>query len=626
MSCSKPAVKRKVDDEHRQFQEKWEKQYFFIEHKGIPTCLICTEKVAVPKEYNLKRHYTTRHAEEYAKYQEDERANQVAKLKTCLLRQQDFFKKATKENDAAVEASYVVSMMIAKAGKSFKEGEFIKKCMLQAASIISPEKKGQFSNISLSSNTVAERISDLSSDIYDQLCEKIKCFSVYSVALDETTDITDTAQLAIYVRGVDDNFEVTEELLSLVPMHGQTTAQEIFHQLCDAFQNAGLPWRKFVGITTDGAPSMIGRKKGLVALINKKKKEEGLEEVIALHCIIHQQALCSKCLKFDNVMSFVVKCINQIRSRGLKHRMFRAFLEEIESEYGYVLYFTEVRWLSRGSVLKRFFELRAEVKAFMEKDGASVPLLSDPKWLMDLAFLVDITHELNVLNKRLQGQGQLVSAAYDSEEFDHRFADFKRHRATFQIFADPFSFDVQDAPPVFQIELIDLQCNSELKAKFRDVSGKADKLGQFLRELPPSFPELSRMFKQTMCLFGSTYLCEKLFSTLNFNKSKYRSRITDAHLQAVLRVSTASSLTPNVARLCKTNSLMNDHRKFHKSFTYHNFDEAYARWFLLPPVSNSHTELSIKKSDLSDLLKHNKKILVSNHQSCYNIHIEYNLT
>ncbi|KAM9305583.1 general transcription factor II-I repeat domain-containing protein 2-like [Gastrophryne carolinensis] len=555
MSCSKPAVKRKVDDEHRQFQEKWEKQYFFIEHKGIPTCLICTEKVAVPKEYNLKRHYTTRHAEEYAKYKEDERANQVAKLKTCLLRQQDFFKKATKENDAAVEASYVVSMMIAKAGKSFKEGEFIKKCMLQAASIISPEKKGQFSNISLSSNTVAERISELSSDIYDQL----------------------------------------------FPMHGQTTAQEIFHQLCDAFQNAGLPWRKFVGITTDGAPSMIGRKKGLVALVNKKKKEEGLEEVIALHCIIHQQALCSKCLKFDNVMSFVVKCINQIRSRGLKHRMFRAFLEEIESEYGDVFYFTEVRWLSRGNVLKRFFELRAEVKAFMEKDGASVPLLSDPKWLMDLAFLVDITHELNVLNKRLQGQGQLVSAAYDSvrafstklilwkdqlsqtnlchfpackslidsgtlfsheeyvdvilrlqEEFDHRFADFKRHRATFQIFADPFSFDVQDAPPVFQIELIDLQCNSELKAKFRDVSGKADKLGQFLRELPPSFPELSRMFKQTMCLFGSTYLCEKLFSTLNFNKSKYRSRITDAHLQAVLRVSTASSLTPNVARLCKS--------------------------------------------------------------------------
>ena len=117
-----------------------------------------------------------------------------------------------------------------------------------------------------------------------------------------------------------------------------------------------------------------------------------MEEAIALHCIIHQQALCSKCLKFDNVMSVVVKCINQIRSRGLKYRMFRAFLEETESEYEDVLYFTEVRWLSRENVLKRLFELRAEVKDFMETHGVAVPVLSDPKWLMDLAFFVDITH------------------------------------------------------------------------------------------------------------------------------------------------------------------------------------------------------------------------------------------
>ena len=206
---------------------------------------------------------------------------------------------------------------------------------------------------------------------------------------------------------------------------------------------------------------------------------------------------------------------------------------------------------------------------------------------MDLAFLVDITQELNVLN-----QGQLVSAAYDNvrafstklvlwkaqlsqtnlchfpackalmdagtpfigekyadaivklqEECDHRFEDFKTHRATFQFFADPFSFDMQDAPPVHQMELIDLQCNSELKAKFREVRGKADTLGNFLRELPPTFLELSRMFK---LLFGSTSLCEKLFSTMNFNKSKYRSNLTDEHLQATLRVRLYPDLPPGL--------------------------------------------------------------------------------
>ncbi len=208
-------------------------------------------------------------------------------------------------------------------------------------------------------------------------------------------------------------------------------------------------------------------------------------------------------------MSVVLKCINYIRSRSLQHHQFRAFLEEIESAYGDVLYFTEVRWLRRGNVLKRFFELRSEVKRFMEDGRMDAPELKDPKWVMDLAFPVDITQELNILNLKLQGPGQLITAAYESvkafttklklwktqlpaknlshfntcrslveegaafsgdedasaieslpQEFDLRFADFKAHRDTFQLFADPFSADVESVPSVLQMELIDLQCNS----------------------------------------------------------------------------------------------------------------------------------------------------------------------
>lgn len=59
--------------------------------------------------------------------------------------------------------------------------------------------------------------------------------------------------------------------------------------------------------------------------------------------------------------------------------------------------------------------------------------------------------------------------------------------------------------------------------------------GSFLRELPLSFPVLSKV-----CLFGGTYLCEKLFSTMNF--STCGSRLTDAPLEAVLMVSTVNSI------------------------------------------------------------------------------------
>lgn len=86
-----------------------------------------------------------------------------------------------------------------------------------------------------------------------------KCFCTYSVTLDERTDITDTAQLVIYVCGVNDNFEVMEELLIVIPMHGQTTAQEIFCQLCDAIEDTGLPLKSFAGITSGTSSKKTGR-------------------------------------------------------------------------------------------------------------------------------------------------------------------------------------------------------------------------------------------------------------------------------------------------------------------------------------------------------------------------------
>ena len=59
-----------------------------------------------------------------------------------------------------------------------------------------------FANISLTRNTVAERISDISANLDSQLKKKVKLFVIFSVALDESTDISDVAQQAIFIRGV----------------------------------------------------------------------------------------------------------------------------------------------------------------------------------------------------------------------------------------------------------------------------------------------------------------------------------------------------------------------------------------------------------------------------------------
>lgn len=53
-------VKRKVDSEHRAFQNQWEAKYMITDIAGRPMCLICRANVAVINEYNLRRHDESR--------------------------------------------------------------------------------------------------------------------------------------------------------------------------------------------------------------------------------------------------------------------------------------------------------------------------------------------------------------------------------------------------------------------------------------------------------------------------------------------------------------------------------------------------------------------------------------
>ena len=60
---SKETRKRKIEEEMRNFNEKWTSEYFFIENADSrPLCLICEQTVGVNKEYNIKRHYDSKHA------------------------------------------------------------------------------------------------------------------------------------------------------------------------------------------------------------------------------------------------------------------------------------------------------------------------------------------------------------------------------------------------------------------------------------------------------------------------------------------------------------------------------------------------------------------------------------
>ena len=135
------AKKRKVDAECRLFNKKWTAKYFFTEVVGKAVCLVCGEQIAVFKDYNLSRHYETKHAEKYKNLTDAERASTSETLLTKLQNQQGIFTKLHTSRDAATRTSFVISHKIAKNSKPFSEGEFVKECLVDSVALICPGKK-----------------------------------------------------------------------------------------------------------------------------------------------------------------------------------------------------------------------------------------------------------------------------------------------------------------------------------------------------------------------------------------------------------------------------------------------------------------------------------------------------
>ena len=117
-----------------------------------------------------------------------------------------------------------------------------------------------------------------------------------------------------------------------------------------------------------------------------------------------------------------------------------------------------------------------------------------------------------------------------------------RHLSQFHIFSIPFVVDIDKVSEDMQMELVELQRDTVLKQKNMDIG-----VPEFYKFLPrDKFPKLLSEATKIMAMFGCTYICEQFFSSMKINNTVLRSKLTDDHLAATLRLASSQDIKTNI--------------------------------------------------------------------------------
>uniref|UniRef100_A0A3P9I4D4 DUF4371 domain-containing protein n=1 Tax=Oryzias latipes TaxID=8090 RepID=A0A3P9I4D4_ORYLA len=331
-------------------------------------CFFCGEKLANAsmKPAHLQRHLATKHGCHVGKAPEFFR-RKLSEFKSS----QATMRKVSTTSAKALEASYAVSLLVAKAKKPFTIAEDL---LLPAAVVL------------------AETMLD-------------KKISGYIKNGNRYHGCEWTCVRYIYMD------DICEHILFCKEMEGRTTGEDIFNVVNKFFTRNAISWKSCSSVCTDAAASMTGSARGFIARMRKENPD-----IKWTHCVIHREALASKKMSpvLHDVLNDSIKVINFIRSRPLNARLFRSLCENTGAEHTELLLHTEVRWLSRGRVLSRLFDLRAEVHTFLTEHGSPhATMFENTDWLAKLCYLADIFRKLNELNMSLQGKDTSILNLYD---------------------------------------------------------------------------------------------------------------------------------------------------------------------------------------------------------------------
>ncbi|KFD60378.1 LOW QUALITY PROTEIN: hypothetical protein M514_27424 [Trichuris suis] len=175
----------------------------------------------------------------------------------------------------------------------------------------------------------------MGADIESTLCEFLKT-AQFSLQLDESVLPHNEALSLASVRFIKGE-KLKQKLLFAREMIADTKGESIFYTVQGFSQEKGIP---LTNIICDGRCSFNGRMPWGYYILT----EGSVPDVLAVHCVIHRQHLVAK----------------------------RLIRDENDEEFNRLLLHIEVRWLSRGLCLNRFYQHFQTVLQFFESQDVEL--------------------------------------------------------------------------------------------------------------------------------------------------------------------------------------------------------------------------------------------------------------
>lgn len=180
-------------------------------NQPLPLCLVCGCKMSnesmLPSK--LSKHFQTSHCSLQGK--------DVSYFKRLLeqqTKQAVVFKSRATVSEKAQIASYEVSEMITVKMKShtLAESIILPACKKMVKIMLGDDAEKEMSKIPLSNDTVHRRILEMSNDIEENVCSNKLQNSYFALQVDESTDITNKAQLLAFIRFINEDRIVNQFL------------------------------------------------------------------------------------------------------------------------------------------------------------------------------------------------------------------------------------------------------------------------------------------------------------------------------------------------------------------------------------------------------------------------------